>query len=135
MIVQEPEPIDWEYYRKGIGNKLVDMYKEAYDGMIPCSLLSIFLSRKVFFEVVYIALHGCWKLKCWCYWGRKIEPDVVVELVSRDFLVLYCTMILKIWHILLLLGIYSSVWNITYVERLVPLETWLKLWCQLSWSI
>ncbi|WRX12481.1 ATP synthase [Theobroma cacao] len=28
---QEPEPIDWEYYRKGIGSRLVDMYKEAYD--------------------------------------------------------------------------------------------------------
>uniref|UniRef100_A0A2P2KAW0 ATP synthase subunit d, mitochondrial n=1 Tax=Rhizophora mucronata TaxID=61149 RepID=A0A2P2KAW0_RHIMU len=30
---QEPEPIDWEYYRKGIGSKLVDMYKEAYDSI------------------------------------------------------------------------------------------------------
>ncbi|MBA0701787.1 hypothetical protein Goari_005645, partial [Gossypium aridum] len=28
---QEPEPIDWEYYRKGIGSRLVDMYKEAYE--------------------------------------------------------------------------------------------------------
>ncbi|XP_028556727.1 ATP synthase subunit d, mitochondrial isoform X1 [Dendrobium catenatum] len=28
---QEPEPIDWEYYRKGIGPRLVDMYKEAYE--------------------------------------------------------------------------------------------------------
>ncbi|KAJ6803078.1 ATP synthase subunit d, mitochondrial-like [Iris pallida] len=28
---QEPEPIDWEYYRKGIGSRLVDMYKEAFD--------------------------------------------------------------------------------------------------------
>lgn len=32
--MQEPEPIDWEYYRKGIGSKLVDMYKEAYESMI-----------------------------------------------------------------------------------------------------
>lgn len=30
---QEPEPIDWEYYRKGIGSSLVDMYKEAYDSI------------------------------------------------------------------------------------------------------
>ncbi|CAI9105207.1 OLC1v1004081C2 [Oldenlandia corymbosa var. corymbosa] len=30
---QEPEPIDWEYYRKGIGTKLVDMYKEAYESV------------------------------------------------------------------------------------------------------
>ena len=33
ISVQEPEPIDWEYYRKGIGPRLVDMYKEAYDSM------------------------------------------------------------------------------------------------------
>ncbi|KAF4360563.1 hypothetical protein G4B88_015834 [Cannabis sativa] len=30
---QEPEPIDWEYYRKGIGSRLVDLYKESYDSM------------------------------------------------------------------------------------------------------
>ncbi|KAJ0103429.1 hypothetical protein Patl1_06164 [Pistacia atlantica] len=30
---QEPEPIDWEYYRKGIGSRLVDVYKEAYESI------------------------------------------------------------------------------------------------------
>lgn len=30
---QEPEPIDWEYYRKGIGSRLVDMYKQAYESV------------------------------------------------------------------------------------------------------
>ncbi|KAF5742520.1 ATP synthase subunit d mitochondrial-like [Tripterygium wilfordii] len=30
---QEPEPVNWEYYRKGIGSRLVDMYKEAYDSV------------------------------------------------------------------------------------------------------
>jgi F-type H+-transporting ATPase subunit d len=30
---QEPEPIDWEYYRKGIGPRLVNMYKEAYESV------------------------------------------------------------------------------------------------------
>jgi len=30
---QEPQPIDWEYYRKGIGSRVVDMYKEAYEGV------------------------------------------------------------------------------------------------------
>nr|KJB32034.1 hypothetical protein B456_005G219300 [Gossypium raimondii] len=30
---QEPESIDWEYYRKGIGSRLVDMYKEAYESV------------------------------------------------------------------------------------------------------
>nr|CAH59402.1 mitochondrial F0 ATP synthase delta chain [Plantago major] len=28
---QEPVPIDWEYYRKGLGSRLVDMYKQAHD--------------------------------------------------------------------------------------------------------
>ncbi|KAK1299139.1 hypothetical protein QJS10_CPB14g01236 [Acorus calamus] len=27
----EPEPIDWDRYRKSIGFRLVDMYKEAYE--------------------------------------------------------------------------------------------------------
>ena len=40
MLLQEPQPIDWEYYRKGIGAKVVDMYKEAYDSM--CFLYSLF---------------------------------------------------------------------------------------------
>ncbi|RZC70395.1 hypothetical protein C5167_033516 [Papaver somniferum] len=31
---QEPEPVNWEYYRKGIGPRVVDMYKEAYDSML-----------------------------------------------------------------------------------------------------
>lgn len=30
---QEPQPIDWEFYRKGIGSRLVDMYKEAHDSI------------------------------------------------------------------------------------------------------
>lgn len=33
-LMQEPEPIDWEYYRKGIGSRLVDMYKDAYESKI-----------------------------------------------------------------------------------------------------
>lgn len=37
---QEPVPIDWEKYRKGIGSKFVDMYKEAYDSTFSCLLLS-----------------------------------------------------------------------------------------------
>jgi hypothetical protein len=31
LLIQEPEPIDWDYYRKGIGAGIVDKYKEAYD--------------------------------------------------------------------------------------------------------
>ena len=30
-VLKEPEPIDWDFYRKGIGAGIVDMYKEAYD--------------------------------------------------------------------------------------------------------
>lgn len=30
-LIQEPEPIDWDFYRKGIGAGIVDKYKEAYD--------------------------------------------------------------------------------------------------------
>ncbi|OMO71631.1 ATP synthase D chain, mitochondrial [Corchorus capsularis] len=30
---QEPEPINWDYYRKNIGSRLVDMYKEAYESI------------------------------------------------------------------------------------------------------
>lgn len=40
FCLQEPEPIDWEYYRKGIGPRLVDMYKEAYDSKLPWLLLN-----------------------------------------------------------------------------------------------
>lgn len=29
----EPQPIDWEKYRQGIGSKLVDMYKEAFESI------------------------------------------------------------------------------------------------------
>ncbi|CAA7020325.1 unnamed protein product [Microthlaspi erraticum] len=32
---QEPEPIEWDFYRKGIGSGIVDMYKEAYDKYKP----------------------------------------------------------------------------------------------------
>ncbi|GLJ37066.1 hypothetical protein SUGI_0751020 [Cryptomeria japonica] len=30
---QEPQPIDWEYYRKGLGSNIVDMYKQVYDSI------------------------------------------------------------------------------------------------------
>ncbi|THG19220.1 hypothetical protein TEA_019315 [Camellia sinensis var. sinensis] len=53
---QEPEPIDWEYYRKGIGSRLVDMYKEAYEmssGRIcPCLALHLTgIQNHIFAEV------------------------------------------------------------------------------------
>lgn len=39
-ILQEPEPIDWDYYRKGIGTRLVDMYKEHYESMFLNSMVN-----------------------------------------------------------------------------------------------
>jgi hypothetical protein len=43
FVVQEPEPIDWESYRKGIGSRLVDMYKQAYESMFHCSFTNVTL--------------------------------------------------------------------------------------------
>ncbi|WOL14129.1 hypothetical protein Cni_G22909 [Canna indica] len=42
----EPEPINWDYYRKGIGSHLVDMFKQAYESkflsMMTCLLFQTF---------------------------------------------------------------------------------------------
>ncbi|XP_024035695.1 ATP synthase subunit d, mitochondrial [Citrus clementina] len=47
----EPEPIDWEYYRKGIGLRLVDMYKEAYDSIkVPQSVDNVTSQYKPTFD-------------------------------------------------------------------------------------
>lgn len=43
FIVQEPEPIDWEYYRRGIGSRLVDMYRQAYESMFHYSFADVTL--------------------------------------------------------------------------------------------
>ncbi|PIA38650.1 hypothetical protein AQUCO_02700104v1 [Aquilegia coerulea] len=54
---QEPEPIDWEYYRKGIGNRLVDMYKEAYDSVeIPKFVDTVTPQYKPKFEALLVEL-------------------------------------------------------------------------------
>lgn len=55
--MQEPEPIDWEYYRKGIGSKLVDMYKEAYDGIeIPKYVDKVTPEYKPKFDALLVEL-------------------------------------------------------------------------------
>lgn len=54
---QEPEPIDWEYYRKGIGSKLVDMYKGAYDSIeIPKYVDKVTPEYKPKFESLLVEL-------------------------------------------------------------------------------
>ncbi|OVA18152.1 zinc finger protein [Macleaya cordata] len=54
---QEPEPIDWEYYRKGIGSRLVDMYKEAYESIqIPKYVDNVTPQYKPKFDALVVEL-------------------------------------------------------------------------------
>ncbi|XP_077230467.1 ATP synthase subunit d, mitochondrial-like [Tasmannia lanceolata] len=54
---QEPEPIDWEYYRKGIGSRLVAMYKEAYESVeIPKFVDTVTPQYKPKFDELLIEL-------------------------------------------------------------------------------
>ncbi|CAJ2629665.1 unnamed protein product [Trifolium pratense] len=54
---QEPEPIDWEYYRKGIGTRLVDMYKEHYESIeIPKFVDTVTPQYKPKFEALLVEL-------------------------------------------------------------------------------
>ncbi|MBA0706031.1 hypothetical protein Golax_018173, partial [Gossypium laxum] len=54
---QEPEPIDWEYYRKGIGSRLVDMYKEAYESVeIPKFVDTVTSQFKLKFDALLVEL-------------------------------------------------------------------------------
>ncbi|KAJ8471023.1 hypothetical protein OPV22_025366 [Ensete ventricosum] len=54
---QEPEPIDWEYYRKGIGSRLVDMYKQAYESIeIPKYVDTVTPEYKPKFDALLVEL-------------------------------------------------------------------------------
>ncbi|CAI9778404.1 unnamed protein product [Fraxinus pennsylvanica] len=54
---QEPEPVDWEYYRKGIGSRLVDMYKQAYDEVkIPQYVDNVTPQYKPKFDALLVEL-------------------------------------------------------------------------------
>ncbi|XP_073156155.1 ATP synthase subunit d, mitochondrial [Henckelia pumila] len=54
---QEPEPIDWEYYRKGIGSRLVDIYKQAYDEIkIPQYVDNVTPQYKPKFDALIVEL-------------------------------------------------------------------------------
>ncbi|GAA0163589.1 ATP synthase [Lithospermum erythrorhizon] len=54
---QEPEPIDWEYYRKGIGSRLVDMYKEAYEAVeVPKYVDNVTPQYKPKFDALLVEL-------------------------------------------------------------------------------
>ncbi|KAE8786111.1 ATP synthase subunit d, mitochondrial [Hordeum vulgare] len=51
------QPIDWEYYRKGIGSKVVYMYKEAYDSIeIPKYVDTVTPQYKPKFDALLVEL-------------------------------------------------------------------------------
>jgi F-type H+-transporting ATPase subunit d len=57
LLLQEPQPIDWEYYRKGIGSKVVDMYKEAYESIeIPKYVDTVTPEYKPKFDALVVEL-------------------------------------------------------------------------------
>ncbi|KAL0418172.1 UNVERIFIED_CONTAM: ATP synthase subunit d, mitochondrial [Sesamum radiatum] len=57
LFALEPEPIDWEYYRKGIGSRLVDMYKQAYDEVkIPKYVDNVTPQYKPKFDALLVEL-------------------------------------------------------------------------------
>ncbi|KAK7310644.1 hypothetical protein RJT34_08267 [Clitoria ternatea] len=54
---QEPETIDWDYYRKGIGTRLVDMYKEHYESIeIPKFVDTVTPQYKEKFDALLVEL-------------------------------------------------------------------------------
>ncbi|EOA28011.1 hypothetical protein CARUB_v10024188mg [Capsella rubella] len=54
---QEPEPIDWDFYRKGIGSGIVDMYKTAYDSIeIPKYVDNVTPEYKPKFDALLVEL-------------------------------------------------------------------------------
>ncbi|KAI3986173.1 hypothetical protein MKX01_004317 [Papaver californicum] len=54
---QEPKPVNLEYYRKGIGPRVVDMYKEAYDSIqVPKYVDNVTPQFKPKFESLLIEL-------------------------------------------------------------------------------
>ncbi|CAN7080927.1 unnamed protein product [Brassica oleracea var. botrytis] len=54
---QEPEPIDWDFYRKGIGSGIVDLYKEAYDSVeIPKYVDNVTPEYKPKFDALLVEL-------------------------------------------------------------------------------
>ncbi|KAM0876936.1 hypothetical protein ACQ4PT_035828 [Festuca glaucescens] len=73
---QEPQPIDWEYYRKGIGSKVVDMYKEAYDSIeIPKYVDTVTPEYKPKFDALVVELKEAEKTSL--KESERIEKEIV----------------------------------------------------------
>ncbi|KAK4279724.1 hypothetical protein QN277_011453 [Acacia crassicarpa] len=54
---QEPEPINWDQYRKNIGSRLVDMYKEHYESIeIPKYVDNVTPQYKPKFDALLVEL-------------------------------------------------------------------------------
>ncbi|GJN36464.1 hypothetical protein PR202_gb25369 [Eleusine coracana subsp. coracana] len=63
VLYLEPQPIDWEYYKKGIGSKVVDMYKEAYESIeIPKYVDTVTPQYKPKFDALMVELKEAEKI-------------------------------------------------------------------------
>ncbi|XP_066399038.1 ATP synthase subunit d, mitochondrial-like [Miscanthus floridulus] len=72
---QEPQPIDWEYYRKGIGSKVVDMYKEAYESIeIPKYVDTVTPQYKPKFDALLVEMKEAEKASL--KESEKIEKEI-----------------------------------------------------------
>ncbi|PIN03257.1 Mitochondrial F1F0-ATP synthase, subunit d/ATP7 [Handroanthus impetiginosus] len=73
---QEPEPIDWEYYRQGIGSRLVDIYKQAYDEIkIPQYVDNVTPQYKPKFDALLVELKEA-EQKSWEE-TKRLEKEIV----------------------------------------------------------
>ncbi|KXG35044.1 ATP synthase subunit d, mitochondrial [Sorghum bicolor] len=72
---QEPQPIDWEYYKKGIGSKVVDMYKEAYESIeIPKYVDTVTPQYKPKFDALLVEMKEAEKASL--KESEKIEKEI-----------------------------------------------------------
>ncbi|KAI3461460.1 hypothetical protein Pfo_018123 [Paulownia fortunei] len=73
---QEPEPVDWEYYRKGIGSRLVDVYKQAYDEIkIPQYVDNVTPQYKPKFDALLVELKEAEELSL--KESERLEKEIV----------------------------------------------------------
>ncbi|XP_039806288.1 ATP synthase subunit d, mitochondrial-like [Panicum virgatum] len=71
---QEPKPIDWEYYRKGIGSKVVDMYKEAYESKDPKYVDTVTPQYKPKFDALLVEMKEAEKVSL--KESERIEKEI-----------------------------------------------------------
>ncbi|CAN6568631.1 unnamed protein product [Malus baccata var. baccata] len=81
---QEPEPIDWEYYRKGIGSRLVDMYKEAYDSVeIPKYVDTVTPQYKPKFDQLLVELKEAEEKSL--KESERLEKEIISTMTADEY--------------------------------------------------